>query len=50
VAGLGDFIATEAARRVGLDVVPLADRIGAAAETAPAAAVACLLADAAART
>ncbi len=49
VAGLGDFIATEAARRAGLEVVLLADRIGAAAATAPAAAVAWLLADAAAR-
>lgn len=44
VAGLGDFIAAEAASRVGLDVVPLADRIGGAARTAPGAAVAWLLA------
>ncbi len=43
--GLGDYIATEAARRVGLRVMPLADRLGAeAARTAPAAAVALLLA------
>ena len=46
VAGLGDFIAAEAACRLGLDVMPLADRIGDAARTAPAAAVAWLLADA----
>jgi probable H4MPT-linked C1 transfer pathway protein len=50
VAGLGDFIATEAARRVGLQVISLADRIGAASGTAPAAAVAWLLADAAFRS
>ena len=43
VAGLGDFIAAEAARGVGLDIVPLADRLGDAARTAPAAAVAWLL-------
>jgi len=46
VTGLGDFIAAEAASRAGLEVVPLADRIGGAARTAPAAAVAWLLADA----
>jgi probable H4MPT-linked C1 transfer pathway protein len=45
VAGLGDFIAAEAARRAGLDVIPLADLIGDAARTAPAAAVAWLLAE-----
>ncbi|MBA3260567.1 MAG: hypothetical protein H0T68_14015 [Gemmatimonadales bacterium] len=45
VTGSGDFIAAEAARRVGLVVVPLADRIGDAARTAPAAAVAWLLAE-----
>jgi len=44
VGGLGDFIAAEAARREGLEVVALSDRLGAAARTAPAAAVACLLA------
>jgi hypothetical protein len=49
VAGLGDFIAAEAAQRMGLEVVPLADRIGAAARTAPAAAVAWLLAESAVR-
>jgi hypothetical protein len=45
VTGLGDFIAAEAARRAGLGVVALAERLGAAARTAPAAAVAWLLAD-----
>ncbi len=44
VTGLGDFIAADAARRAGLVVVPLSDRLGPAARTAPAAAVACLLA------
>jgi probable H4MPT-linked C1 transfer pathway protein len=44
VAGLGDFIAAEAARRAGLHVVMLGDRLGNAARTAPAAAVAWLLA------
>jgi probable H4MPT-linked C1 transfer pathway protein len=48
VTGLGDFIAAEAASRAGLEVIPLADRIGEAARTAPAVAVAWLLADAAA--
>lgn len=43
VTGLGDFIAGEAATTVGLDIIPLADRLGQAARTAPAAAVACLL-------
>jgi probable H4MPT-linked C1 transfer pathway protein len=46
VTGLGDFIAAEAARRQGLEVSHLADRIGDAARTAPAAAVAWLLAEA----
>ena len=46
VTGLGDFIAEEAARRQGLEVSHLADRIGDAARTAPAAAVAWLLAEA----
>ena len=45
VTGLGDFIAAEAARRAGLEVVALDERLGAAARTAPAAAVAWLLAD-----
>ena len=45
VAGLGDFIAAEAARRTGLMPLPLAERLGAAARTAPAAAVAWLLAE-----
>ena len=45
VTGLGDFIAAEAARRAGLEVVALAERLGDAARTAPAAAVAWLLAD-----
>ena len=48
VTGLGDFIGAEAASRLGLDVSPLANRIGGAARAAPAAAVAWLLADAAA--
>jgi hypothetical protein len=43
VAGLGDFIAVEAAETVGLDIVRLADRLGQPARTAPAAAVAWLL-------
>jgi hypothetical protein len=43
VAGLGDFIAVEAAETVGLDIVRLADRLGESARTAPAAAVAWLL-------
>jgi uncharacterized hydantoinase/oxoprolinase family protein len=45
VAGLGDFIAAEAARRMGLEPVPLSERLGDAARTAPAAAVAWLLAE-----
>lgn len=43
VAGLGDFIAAEAARRTGLEVAALRDQLGVAARTAPAAAVAWLL-------
>lgn len=43
VAGLGDFIAVEAACQAGLSVVPLAERLGAAARVAPAAAVGWLL-------
>ena len=43
VAGLGDFIAAEAACRAGLSVVRLADRLGPAARVAPAAAVGWLL-------
>lgn len=43
VAGLGDFIAVEAAEIAGLDIVRLADRLGPSARTAPAAAVAWLL-------
>ncbi len=46
VAGLGEFIASAAARRAGLEVTRLADRLGAAARTAPAVAVAWLLAEA----
>jgi probable H4MPT-linked C1 transfer pathway protein len=43
-AGVGDFIAADAAVRSGLSVVSLAERLGrAAARTAPAAAVALLL-------
>jgi probable H4MPT-linked C1 transfer pathway protein len=45
VTGLGDFIAVEAARRAGLVVAPLAERLGTAARVAPAAAAAWLLAD-----
>jgi probable H4MPT-linked C1 transfer pathway protein len=45
VTGLGEEIAAEAARRVGLRVERLAERLGAAARTAPAAAVALLLAE-----
>ena len=45
VAGLGEFIAAEAARRIGLEPIPLAERLGVAARTAPAAAVAWLLAE-----
>ena len=44
VAGLGDFVAAEAARRAGLEVTHLSASLGPAARTAPAAAVACLLA------
>ena len=43
VTGVGDFIAVEAAGRVGLSIMPLAEQIGSAARTAPAAAVAWLL-------
>jgi probable H4MPT-linked C1 transfer pathway protein len=43
VTGLGDFIAAEAARTAGLKIIPLAERMGDAARTAPAAAVAWLL-------
>jgi probable H4MPT-linked C1 transfer pathway protein len=45
VTGLGDFIAAHAASLAGLEVVHLADRLGSAARTAPAAAVAWLLAE-----
>lgn len=48
VTGVGDFVAAEAARRAGLSVVALSDRLGSAARAAPAAAVAWLLADTAA--
>jgi uncharacterized hydantoinase/oxoprolinase family protein len=45
VAGLGSFIADAACQRAGLRVMPLAELLGAAAaECAPAAAVALLLA------
>jgi probable H4MPT-linked C1 transfer pathway protein len=46
VTGAGDFIAAAAAREARLAVTALADRIGEAARTAPAAAVAWLLAEA----
>jgi uncharacterized hydantoinase/oxoprolinase family protein len=43
--GLGEFLAVDAARRAGLDAVPLAPALGGApAQCAPAAAVALLLA------
>lgn len=42
VTGLGEFLATAAARRSGLHVIHLADSLGAAARHAPAAAVALL--------
>jgi probable H4MPT-linked C1 transfer pathway protein len=45
VTGLGDFVAQEAANGAGLTTVSLADRLGPASRTAPAAAVAWLLAD-----
>ena len=44
VAGLGDFLAAEAARRAGLRVTRLAERLNDAGRHAPAAAVALLLA------
>ena len=43
VAGLGDFVAADAARAAGLKVLPLAELLGPAARTAPAATVAWLL-------
>ena len=43
VTGLGDFIAVEAARDAGLEVIRLSDQLGDAARTAPAAAAAWLL-------
>jgi probable H4MPT-linked C1 transfer pathway protein len=45
VAGLGDFIAAAAGEARGLKIVSLVDRLGSAARTAPAAAVAWLLWD-----
>jgi (4-(4-[2-(gamma-L-glutamylamino)ethyl]phenoxymethyl)furan-2-yl)methanamine synthase len=45
VTGLGDFIGEEAAHSAGLDTVSLAERVGAASRTAPAAAVASLLSE-----
>jgi probable H4MPT-linked C1 transfer pathway protein len=45
VTGLGEFIAAEAARRAGLEVVSLASHWGQAARVAPAAAVGWLLAE-----
>ena len=44
VTGLGEMIAADAAGRAGLHVYRLAERLGDAARTAPAAAVACLYA------
>jgi probable H4MPT-linked C1 transfer pathway protein len=43
VTGLGEFIATEAARAAGLSVIRLADHIPGPTQTTPATAVACLL-------
>ena len=43
VTGLGDFIATEAATSLGLEIEPLSNRLGPSARMAPAAAVAWLL-------
>jgi probable H4MPT-linked C1 transfer pathway protein len=43
VTGLGDFIAAEAAASLGLEIIPLSDRLGPSARMAPAAAVAWLL-------
>lgn len=43
VAGLGDFIAEQAARAAGLTVIPLPGPLGLASRVAPAAAVAWLL-------
>ena len=43
VAGLGEFIAADAAEQAGLTVISLSSEVGSAALTAPAAAVACLL-------
>jgi (4-(4-[2-(gamma-L-glutamylamino)ethyl]phenoxymethyl)furan-2-yl)methanamine synthase len=45
VTGLGDFVAREAAQAAGLATVSLEERLGAASRTAPAAAVAWLLAE-----
>ena len=45
VTGVGEFIAAEAARRAGLEVVRLAAHWGSAARVAPAAAVGWLLAE-----
>src|SRR5207237_824469 len=42
LSGLGGFLAAEAARRAGLEVIHLSDRLGPAARHAPAAAVALL--------
>src|SRR5919107_2363035 len=43
VAGLGEFIARDAANQAGLRVISLSQEVGSAAVTAPAVAVACLL-------
>jgi len=43
VTGLGDFIGAEAARSIGLAVIPLEQRLGSAARVAPALAAAELL-------
>jgi probable H4MPT-linked C1 transfer pathway protein len=45
VTGLGDFVAQEAAEGAGLTTVSLAEQMGSASRTAPAAAVALLLSE-----
>jgi probable H4MPT-linked C1 transfer pathway protein len=45
VTGLGDFVAEDAAHRAGLATLSLAERLGPASRTAPAAAVAWLLSE-----
>ena len=49
IAGLGEFIAADAAGHAGLRMISLSEEVGSAALTAPAAAVACLLQESLAR-